>query len=60
MPEIKRRQRLDLSTPAELAIRDAVYKVETIGADIKLTKAVTLLNEARELVSDFVDETLKQ
>jgi hypothetical protein len=55
---IPRRIRLDLSEPAELAIRNAVSEVEKIGADVRLTKAVNLLHEARELVADFIDEKL--
>lgn len=55
MEEILRRNRLDLNTPAELAIRNAVQEVEKIGADIKLTDAINLLGKAKELVSDFID-----
>ncbi len=54
--ETPRRNRLDLSTPAELAIRNAVDEVEKIGADVRLTNAIILLDQARELVADFVDE----
>lgn len=50
-----RRTRLDLNTPAELAIRNAIDEVENIGADVKLTDAVNLLDQARELVADFID-----
>lgn len=53
--EIQRRNRLDLSEPAELAIRKAVDEVEKIGADVRLTKAINLLHKARELVADFID-----
>ena len=56
MSTIPRRIRLDLSEPAELAIRKAVDEVEKIGADVRLTKAVNLLDEARELVADFIDD----
>lgn len=52
---IPRRDRLDLHTPAELAIRDAVDAVEAAGAHPHLTKAVVLLAEARNAVADFVD-----
>lgn len=55
--KIKRRCRLDLCTPAEVAIFQAMQKVEMMGADIKLTEAVTLLARAKDLVSDFVDES---
>lgn len=53
--EIPRRNRLDLNTPAERAIYDAIQEVEKVGADVKLTEAVIKLNEARSLVADFVD-----
>ncbi len=53
--DIPRRNRLDLNTPAELAIRDAMLAVETVGAHPLLTDAVVLLGQAREKVADFVD-----
>jgi hypothetical protein len=53
--EIPRRARIDLFTPAEKAIRDALLAVEAAGCDERLTKAVTLLDDAREWVADFVD-----
>jgi hypothetical protein len=52
---IPRRCHIDMSVPAELAIREAVDKVERMGADVRLTRAVVLLGEARDLVSDYVD-----
>lgn len=57
--KIPRRIRLDLSEPAELAIRKAVDEVEKVGASIGLTKAVSLLHEARELVADYIDKVEK-
>lgn len=54
---IPRRNRIDLSTPAELAIRNAVDAVESAGCDVRLTNAINKLHEARELVADFVDGT---
>lgn len=39
---IPRRSRLDLNTPAELAIRAAVEAVESAGAHPLLTEAVIL------------------
>jgi hypothetical protein len=53
--DIPRRAHLDLNTPAELAIRDAVNAVERMGADVLLTEAVVLLGQAREKVADYVD-----
>jgi hypothetical protein len=58
MNNFPRRSRLDLNEPSELAIRKCVDEVEKIGADVRLTKAVNLLHEARELVADFIDEKL--
>jgi hypothetical protein len=53
--EIPRRIRLDLNTPAELSIHNAMQEVEKIGADVKLTNAVIYLSMAKDLVSDFID-----
>lgn len=55
---IDRRSRLDLCSLSELAIVDAVYEVEKIGADERLTKAIDLLQKARNLVADYLDEKL--
>lgn len=52
---IPRRSFIDRSTPAESAIRAAMQAVEAAGADVRLTHAVILLDEAREHVADFVD-----
>jgi len=53
-----RRNRIDLLTPAEKAIYDAVQEVEKAGADVRLTESVILLSKARDLVADYVDEQL--
>lgn len=53
-----RRIRLDQFTPAELAIYNATQEVEKAGCDTKLTEAIILLSQARELVSDYVDGEL--
>lgn len=50
-----RRDRIDLSTPAENAIRAAIDAVEAMGADERLTEAINLLTMARNRVADFVD-----
>ena len=50
-----RRARIDLHTPAEAAIRNALIEVEKIGAHVWLTKAVTLLGEAQEKVADYLE-----
>ena len=46
---------MDLLTPAEKAISDAVLAVEDAGCDVRLTDAVILLQKARDKVADFVD-----
>lgn len=53
---VPRRNRLDLNTEAELAIYNAVQEAEKMGADVKLTEAVILLQKAKDLVADYVDE----
>lgn len=50
-----RRIRVDLATPAETAIREAMQAVERAGAHLLLTDAVNLLAQAREKVADFVE-----
>jgi len=56
--DFPRRHRVDLLTPAELQIRDAVFTVEDMGADPLLTEAVVLLQQARDKVADYVDRGL--
>jgi hypothetical protein len=53
--EIPRRIRLDRMVPAELAIHDAIQKIEELGADPNLTEAIVILSDAQNMVSDFVD-----
>lgn len=61
MPDnIPRRIRIDLLSPAETAIRNAMLAVEDMAADPLLTEAVTLLGQAREKVADYVDKQLKE
>lgn len=55
IPEIPRRIRIDLLTPAEKAIYDATQEVENLPPDPRLTAAVVLLQQARDKVADFVD-----
>lgn len=54
---VPRRVRVDLLTPAELAIRHAILKVEQAGCDPLLTKAVIQLVEAKNHVADFIDRS---
>ena len=56
---VPRRNRLDLCTPAEIAIFNTIQEVEKVGASEGLTEAVILLDKARNLVADFVDNTIK-
>jgi hypothetical protein len=44
--------------PAEKAVYDAVQAVENVGADVRLTDAVVLLQLAREKLADYFDEQL--
>lgn len=55
MNEIPRRIRMDLMTPAELAICEAVRLVEELPPSVHLTRAVVLLAQARDAVADYVD-----
>jgi hypothetical protein len=55
MDDFPRRNQIDQMTPAEWAITKAMYAVEEMAADERLTKAVGLLMEARDLVADYVD-----
>ena len=55
MDEIARRYRVDLQTPAEGSIRDAIEAVEAVGAHPLLTDAVVLLGQALDKVADYVD-----
>jgi hypothetical protein len=50
-----RRDYVDLWTPAEKAIYDAMQYVELAGSSPELTEAVVLLGKARDKVSDHVD-----
>lgn len=55
---IARRVRIDLSTPAEIAIRNAMNEVEKMTADTRLTDAIIKLQEALCHVSDYVDDQI--
>jgi hypothetical protein len=58
--EAPRRSRKDLMWPSELAITDAIYEVEKMGADIRLTNAEIKLMEARNLIADYIDDKPKR
>lgn len=53
-----RRSRLDLNTEAEIIINDAIQEIEKMGADEGLTKAQMLLDQAKNLVSDYIDNEI--
>jgi hypothetical protein len=52
---VPRRNRIDLNTPAELAIYNAMGEVEKCGASENLTKAVTLLQDAKDALADHIE-----
>lgn len=52
---VPRKSRIDLNTPAELAIRNAMTEVEKVGAAVQLTNAIIKLQEAFDLVADYED-----
>lgn len=54
-PELPRRARLELLTPAEVAIRAAICQVEDLPPDSRLTEAVVNLLMAQDRVADYVD-----
>jgi len=56
MDAIPRRIRFDLMSPAEKAIQEAIWEVEKLPADVELTNAVILLQDAKNKVSDFLDK----
>ena len=52
---VPRRNDLNLMTPTELKIREAVQAVEAAGCHTLLTEAVILLGQAQDKVADFVE-----
>lgn len=55
--DFPRRNCIDLHTPCEKAIFDAIQELEKIGADETLTEALNLLIKAKDLVSDYQERT---
>lgn len=53
--QIRRRDRVELDTPAESAIRAAMERVKSAGSDPMLLEAIELLKKAKARVSDYVD-----
>lgn len=60
MSKLKRGNIEIFKVPSEIAIQNAVLEVEKLGADVKLTEAVTLLARAKDLVTEFVDKELSE
>jgi len=58
--KISRRNNLQLFTPTEMKIYEAIDMIEKMGADIRLTDAQMLLGEAKDQVSDYIDEQLTE
>jgi hypothetical protein len=58
--ELPRRVYQDLWNTAEKAIYDAMQEVEKMPADVRLTKAVILLSDAKDCVADFLDGVVKK
>lgn len=56
---IPRRACIDLCTPAENAVRNAIAEVEKVGADPRLTQLVIDLDKIRERLADYIDRTVK-
>ena len=56
---IPRKNDMLCNVPAELRIHDAVEAVERMEADERLTNAVCKLNEALNLVAEYVNEKAK-
>jgi hypothetical protein len=54
-----RRSCIYLLAPAEKAVWDAAQAVEALGADVRLTKAVVLLQQAREKLAYYFDEQIQ-
>ena len=55
-----RSYRVDLFTPAELAIRNAMLELEKVGVDVRLTDASIHLQKAQESSQDFIIEKEKR
>ena len=53
------RNRMDLWKPSELAIYNAIQEIEKMDADVRLTNAQILLQQAKDLVADFIIEKEK-
>jgi hypothetical protein len=53
---IPRRDRVDCMSNCEQKILAAEHSVESLGADLRLTRAGTLLALARDIVADYIED----
>jgi hypothetical protein len=61
MEQIIRRDNLTLQTPSEVAIREAMEKLSEIEPpDDRIQEAYDLMEKARQLVGDVMDEKVKK
>ena len=60
MDQRLRRFRTDLNKPSELAIREAIKKVEELEANLKLTEVVVMLDRAFTKLADYFDSTITE
>ena len=56
---IPRTSRIDLATPPEVALREALRAVEAMSADTRLTLAGQKVVEALDLVGDYVNDQMR-
>ena len=59
MSDIPRRKQYNLNTNAEIALRAAMLEIERMPADVRTTQAVLLVESARNIIADIVDENIK-
>jgi len=55
---VPRRSNLTECHSSEITITKAMHEIEEIGADERLTASIIKLQEARELLSDYIDDNL--
>ena len=55
--DFPRRQCVNLLTPEETFIRDAIDKVESLGAHPLLTDVVVLLGQAKDKLADYLERS---
>jgi len=53
--KIPRRNRLDLLSPEEISIQEAINKIELLGAHPQLTVVIAKLLVAKDSLSDYID-----